>query len=131
MKFLQEYIEAEQTKVFKKYGSFFAFSKKQFEEQKKDGIKYVSLNNGMIVPVKNAKELTEELKLIYENGIKKDIEENGISAIIQRELGNHEAQITMDIADTVEALEGYSIKEELIRKEYKIYLTACIEHDLF
>jgi len=131
MKYLQDYIETEQTRVLNKYDAFFAFSKKQFDEGKKEGIEYTALASGLLVPRKNALELIEELNLIHENGIKQDLKENSKASIIQRELANHEAQITMDINDTMDALDGYNITEEQIRKEYKIFLDVCIENDWF
>ncbi|MHA2690737.1 DUF7659 family protein [Vibrio harveyi] len=41
-------------------GGFFTFSDKQFATAKKEGIKYVSLGFGMIVPASNAKALVEK-----------------------------------------------------------------------
>ena len=131
MKYLQDYIGAEQTRVLDKYNAFFAFSKKQFDEHKKEGEKYISLDGGLIAVKATVEELIEELTLVHENGIKQDLKENGKYSIIQRELGNHEAQITMSIEDTKDALEGYGINEDEIKAEYKIYMKACIDQNLF
>ena len=42
MKYLNDYIDDEMSKTFKKYGVFFAFSNKQYKEQAKEDIKYIS-----------------------------------------------------------------------------------------
>jgi len=102
-------MEQQQTALFERYGAFFAFGNKQFDEQKEDGVKYVSLFSGLIAPKDNAKRLLEELEAITDNYIKRDIKENGKTAIIERELANHEAGYTYSIDDTVTALEGYGI----------------------
>ena len=137
MKYLSDYMEAAQTEVFEKYGVFFAFSKEQFQE----GIKKVGANesnkvcdfgSGMYGLSKNADAIVRALDNIHKNAIAKDIAENGIENIIGRELGNHEAQITGSVADTVDALEGYGISKEQIVKHYKeVYLPLCIENDWF
>ena len=131
MRYLSDYIEDKQTDLFEKTGAFFAFSKKQLDEQKKEGINYSLLGMGMICPKDNINMLLEGLDLIQSEGIKQDIKENGISAIIQRELGNHEAQITMDIEPTLDALEGYNITKEQVLKEYKIFFDLCVKNDWF
>jgi len=115
MKYLQDYIEAEQTELFNITGAFVAFSKKQYEEGAKEGIKYASLGGGFICPDDNVLILIEGLYDIHERGIKKDITENGIHGIIERELDNHEYCSTRDIEDTVRALEEYKdITEDMI-----------------
>jgi len=102
-------MEEQQTALFEKYGAFFAFSDKQLKEKRVKGIKYVSLFSGLIAPKDNAKRLLEELEAITDNYIKRDIKENGKTAIIERELANHEAGYTYSIDDTVTALESYGI----------------------
>jgi hypothetical protein len=44
MKYLTDYTQEAQTKLFEEKGVFFAFSNKQFEEQRKEGIKYTVTN---------------------------------------------------------------------------------------
>lgn len=112
MKYLSDYTEAAQTKMFKEQGVFFAFSKKQFEEgcKKVNAIKdnkVTSLGNGTYCLSKNVDVVINEFEKIHKNGIKLDIEENGIEGIIKRELNNHEAYYTGDIESTVEALNDY------------------------
>lgn len=131
MKYLSNYIEEAQTKVFSDNGAFFAFSNEQFNKAKVEGVKYTSVGSGLICPSENVKALLDLLDSIHEQGIKTDIAENGIKAIIHRELANHEAQITYDIEDTVSALEGYDITEEQIQSEFKDYYKLCQQNDWF
>ncbi|WP_210464293.1 DUF7659 family protein [Vibrio crassostreae] len=109
MKYLSHYIQAKQTQAFNEAGAFFAFSNKQLDGEKKEGVKYASLGMGLICPVDNAKQLMTRLDSIAQEGIAEDIEENGKKAIIRRELFNHECFYTNDICDCVEKLEGYDI----------------------
>lgn len=132
MKYLSNYMEEAQTQAIEKAGAFFAFGDKQFNEAKKEGVKYTSLGSGLIGPENSAIELNKELKNIYQSSIKQDIKENGLSAIIQRELGNYECQITGDITDAREALSDYpGITGEMILKEYKIFYDECVKNDWF
>jgi hypothetical protein len=50
MKYLSNYVEAAQTKLFNETGTFFAFSNKQYDDQAKAGIEYASLGAGIICP---------------------------------------------------------------------------------
>ncbi len=107
MKYLQDYQEAKQTELFNKTGSFFAFSTSQFNEAKKEGVKYTDCGHGLICPSETAKELTTGLRTINKESIAQDIKENGKEAIIKRELYNHEAFYIHDIGSTSDALIGY------------------------
>ena len=138
MKYLNDYIQDEQTKLFNKTGSFFAFGNDQFHEgynklTKRFGkdIKLTDCGAGLFVYNKNYKELADGLKDINTTGIKQDIKENGINNIIHRELANHECQISMDITDAVEKLEDYGITRKQIREQWKVFFNNCVENDLF
>ena len=131
MKYLSHYTEKAQTKLFKECGAFFAFSQDQFKEKAKKDVKYVSFGAGLICEKQHEDKLADGLNSIQAAGIKQDIKENGIKAIIHRELATHEAQITYDITDTVDALEGYGITEDQIRAEFSEYLDYCNKHDCF
>ena len=131
MKYLSHYMEAAQTRAFDEAGAFFAFGQKQFDEKKKPDVKYYSLGAGLICPKDTADKLTEALDNISKAAIKQDIDENGKKAIIHRELANHETQITMDITDTVSALDGYGITAEEIQAEYKEFYQECVDNDCF
>jgi len=122
MKYLSQYIEEPQSKLLKEMGAFFAFNIKQFNEGQKEGVTYVRMINGLFCPKENADQLFEGLEKIHKAGIAQDMEENGKKAIIHRELANHEFCITLDITDTVNALQGYDITVEEIRAETGEYL---------
>ncbi|CAK2046436.1 BCTnown [Vibrio crassostreae] len=109
MKYLSHYIQDKQTQAFNEAGAFFAFSNQQFDDEKKEGVKYASLGMGLICPTDNVRQLMIRLYSIAQEGIAEDIKENGKKAIIRRELFNHECFYTNDICDCVEKLEGYGI----------------------
>ncbi|MAD65720.1 DUF7659 family protein [Haliea sp.] len=119
MKTLTDYTQKQQTELFEKTGTFFAFSNDQFYEQYQPGKKYVSLGCGMYTPKESVREVVDGLEAIHKAGIQQDIDENGKAAIIERELHNHEAFYVCRIEDTVRALESYNIGEDEIRKEYR------------
>lgn len=118
MKYLNDYTKEATSEAFKKAGAFFAFSDKQFEEEKKEGVKYVSMGAGLICPKETADQLVKDLKNATKNGIKKDIEENGEGKIIARELRNHEAFYTCDISDTMRALKAYGFSVERVSEVF-------------
>ena len=111
-------IEKEQTKLFEEMGVFFAFSNKQFDEQKKEGINYVNMGAGTICPKENVRLFIERHAEIVKNGIAKDIKENGFRNIIERELANYECYWTGDIESAVDALEDYDFPHNLIWEVY-------------
>ena len=119
MKYLQDYIEKKQTALFEETNTIFAFSREQFNKSKKEGITYINMGSGMLTDKRHVKKLLEGLEKIYKDSIQQDIKENGIEAIIKRELANHEAWYTMDITDTKEKLKDYQIKEDQILKIFR------------
>lgn len=130
MKYLSNYTEDMQTELFNSMGAFFAFSDKQFEEARQEGVKYVSLSAGLICPKPNVRPLVDGLDSISTKGIAADIAENGIKAIIHRELANHETQVTGDIDDTVGVLADYpGIDRETIQAECSEYFQHCADND--
>ncbi len=118
MKYLSDYINDKQTAAFDELGAFFAFSNEQFNEAKKEGVEYCHVTAGLICPVGNTSELLTRLDTITKEGIAQDIAENGIKAIIRRELFNHECFYTNDICDCVEKLEGYNVTYDDIYQEF-------------
>ncbi|MEP2469940.1 DUF7659 family protein [Ekhidna sp.] len=118
MKYLSDYMNDKQSKLFKQTGAFFAFSQNQFDEQKKEGIKYTSIPGGMICPKENVETLLNGLTKIHKEGIEQDIAENGIDKIIIRELYNYECFYTRDYSDVISHLKSYDITEEQIKKAF-------------
>ena len=131
MKYLSNYVEQAQSELFAEMGAFFAFSTKQFNEAKIDGVEYVSVGSGMICPKPNVDALIERLGNIHDSGIAQDVAENGVKAIIHRELANHEAQITGSIEATSAALSGYPITDDDIRAEWGEFMQYCRKHNYF
>lgn len=131
MKYLSNYTQDKQTALFKECGAFFAFSQKQLDYAKLPDVKYASLGSGLICPVTNIKKLAKRLFMIQKEGIAQDIEENGKDAIIQRELGNHECQITGDVDVVVKALEDYGITELEVQEGYREFYQMCVNNHLF
>ena len=119
MKYLSDYTEEKVSVLLKKTGAFFCFSKKQFDEQKVEGILYSNLQGGLVCPKENARTFLDELELIYSEAIKQDLEENKVEGVILRELYNHEAFYTGDIQSTISSLVGYDIEVEKIIEVYR------------
>ena len=117
---MYQQIQAEQSKLFKELGVFFAFSGAQFAEQRQPGVEYCTvLEAGDFVPKDKASEFSRRLVEIHENGRKRLIEERGIDSIIEYELANHEAWYTGDISDALEALSGFNVTREQVLQVYK------------
>lgn len=115
------------TKALDDAGAFFAFSTKQFDEKKKDGIQYASAGAGLICPTDNLATLRTALDNAVSAGIAADLAENGKTGVIHRELGNHEFSYTHDMTDTSRALGGYGITDEEIQAETAAFLKAHYE----
>tara|TARA_R110000737_G_scaffold142518_1_gene173169 strand:+ start:654 stop:1049 length:396 start_codon:yes stop_codon:yes gene_type:complete len=131
MNYLSHYTEQATTDALNSNGAFFAFSEIQFYEAMTTGVKYTAMGNGLHCPTENCMRLDRALDNAVTQGIAADIAENGIEAIINRELGNHEAQITGDIGDTVGALHGYGISAEQVQAQYGAFFQDCIDNDYF
>ena len=131
MKYLNDYIEEKREKLFADTGAFFAFGQKQFEEKRKPGVKYVNLKMGLVCPKENVKRFFEAWDKIHEDGVKADMQENGKKAIIERELFNHECQITYDYSDVTAKLSNYPITEAEIAAEFPGFMNLCREKDYF
>lgn len=122
MKYLQDYMNDRQTKALDKAGAFFAFSNKQLEEGRNHTrplTDYVNAGAGMICPRDTVRALLAELTTIYKDAIAQDITENGLNAIIRRELSNHEAYYTGDIESTADALADYPVTPADIMKVFR------------
>ena len=137
MKYLNDYIDEAQTKIFKEYGAFFAFSNKQFDESKKENTKYISMGAGLICPENNVPKLIKELDNVFKNGVKQDVSENGAKKIIEREYFNHETQISMDDSAALSALSIYKetfpelFTDEFINQTFGECFNIACEKDLF
>ena len=115
MKNLSTYIDEKINHLLIKYNGFFAFSEKQFEEAKKENIKYVCWGAGLYHDAGKSKEFDEDFKLIIKEAIEQDLKENGKEAIIERELENYECYYTNDINEAVINLKDYDITYDEIK----------------
>jgi hypothetical protein len=125
---LNKHFDSEFTKLLEKYNGFFAFSTKQFDEAKKEGHKYISLDGGLLLGRPIDSELTgqqwadkffEELEVINKESARLDIEEYGLQRVIQYELDNHETSYTGDITRAFEALEKYGVTIDQVRDVFR------------
>jgi len=131
MKYLSHYLKESQAQVMDAHGAFYAFNEKQFNESKKPDTEYVSMGGGLLCDKTHVKTFVPAMNNAIDTAVKADIKENGIDAIIQRELANHECQIVMSYADALPALEGYGVTEQQVADGYKIFFARCVEEDLF
>ncbi len=116
--------------TIEEFNGFFAFSKKQFQEQFKEHLKpYVNLGQGLYAPKSQYKELVKAINDTIKRLAKFDKKRNSNKDIIWRELQNHEAQYT-DSSDTIEALKHYDITAEEVNAEYDKYIKYCVRNDL-
>ncbi len=115
----KEAAEAKTSALFDKTGSFFAFSQKQFDEAKKEGVKYVRLSFGLICPKDEAKTVIKELEEIHSELRAQELEHLGKKAIIIRELYNYECFYTWELEDAIEVLRDYGITKEEISEAFR------------
>lgn len=108
------------TKVMDENKCFFAFGQAQFDEQKEEGVKYVQLGNGMLIPKDNMKSFNDAYTK-GEKEIKAKRKDLDRKKVIAYELNNHEAYYTGDIYSTMEILKDIfsDITEEEVREVYK------------
>ena len=107
------------TKCFEKYGVFFAYSKKQFDEGvlkiKLDaGEKIVNVISGAYCRSSVADDFLAELEAIFEQNKKDMLEKVGVEALIIYELGNHECFYTWSIDSAMDALADYDITDRAL-----------------
>ena len=131
MNYLSHYTQQATTDALNSNGAFFAFGNAQFDKAMTEGVKYVSMGAGIYCPNENRMRLNDALDNAITQGIAADVAENGIEAIINRELGNYETQITGDISDAVSALNAYGISAEQVQLAYGVFYQHCIDNDYF
>ena len=132
MKYLNDYTDQPIKEALASFGGFFAVNKKQFSDQMNKSVnKYVHLYGGLYVPKENAQALYDALEEVQQEGIKQDIKENGIPAICQRELMNHEAHLSFDTINVRSVLDMYGVTKQMFQAEYNNFLDYCRKEDLF
>ena len=132
MKYLSDFNDKMINNVLKTNGAFFAFSNKQFEENKKEGVMYCKLYGGMIAPKENVKTILKGLEEAQKKGIKEDMKEHTIKQIVFRDCANFELQFSYDgLNEIKEALNDYPINAKDIEKHYNDFIKHCIKNDLY
>ena len=118
MKTLNQYTDEKLSKIYRTYGAFFAFGTQQFNDSKKEGVVYVSLNSGLICPKENAPKLLTEVKQLFIDAEKEYLKDNGLENIIKYELSNHECYYTGDWVEAFYITECYGATKDMV---YNIY----------
>ena len=128
MKYLSEYMEENQSTLFKNKGAFFAFNNTQLEEKKIKGIEYVNYGAGLICPKDNVLAIKNGIDSIYQKAIEQDKAENGKFGIIRRELYNHECFYTGEIDDVIESMKAYGWIEKDVNRVF-VHVRATEEEN--
>jgi len=110
------------SKLMDKHEAFYCFSNEKLEEQKKEGVKYVQISSGLVVPLDNAKALSEGMSEAIDMHAKKVLDKYGTKHIVYYELGNHEAMVTYEIEDTVDAVEVYGISHKQVQEHFNNWI---------
>lgn len=103
-------------------GVIYAFSDKQFEENRVEGVKYVSMDGGVLIPKKNLDKVLGGIKDIRLANIKLNKEEFSKEDIIWTEACNHEGCID----STIDSLVGYGYSDEEIQKLCDTYYYRAV-----
>ena len=114
-----------------KHGAFYAFGDKQFDEQKKEGIKYGSMGAGLVCPIDNADALKEDINNAVKGKIDWELANNTKKDIIWYHFGNHECQISGDYTCVIGILSDYGITKDEVHAEWKPYFNHCVKNDYF
>lgn len=134
MKYLSDYTQEAQTKLFEELGVFFAFDDKQFEEGveknkhlKPEGTKWSSIGMGCYLPSVNLEKFNERMEANTAEAIKQDLAENGREGVLERELGNYEIGYAWDGVHDMNfrsGIDGYGFTEEEIATAYKKHMAT-------
>lgn len=122
-----------QTKVYKKYGVFCAFNKKQFNEGINSHFgKVADIGGGTYCPSIFADKVVDQLNAIYYKAIAIVQATNTKKDIIWYELGNYETQLTGDVSEVISKLADFKdITKEDIMREYRDYYDHCVDNNYF
>lgn len=106
--------------MFEEFGVFFAFSKQQFQQSRKEGVEYVRGIADMIIPKDNVKLVSQRLELIYEEVNALMREHIPMEEYILHELHNHKAFYTDEMAKVWELTKSY-YPDCTLDDVYKVY----------
>ena len=122
-------LDEQLSEIFNQYGAFYAFSDRQLDELKKEGVKYVNAGAGLICPKENTKLLFDAIEKITNGKIAWELANNTKKNIIWYQLANHECQISYDFENVAKLLKEYGITRTEIATEWKPYLDHCVKED--
>ena len=115
---LTKFSEQRISEVLKKYDAFWAYSKEQFEANKKEGVEYGILPGNLICRKGQGGNLVDEMDKVTKEAGKEWIETYGKEACINYELSNHECYYSYDYEDAYNALSHLGITEEEVREVF-------------
>ncbi|MDH6311055.1 hypothetical protein M2451_003901 [Dysgonomonas sp. PFB1-18] len=107
MKTIVQIKEEHQNKLsalFDSLGIFFAFSNEQFEEGRKEGVKYANGGQGMLIPIDNVKEYVRRFSELEKDTEAEFAKHIPMDDYILYELNNHEAFYTWCTDDAYEVV---------------------------
>lgn len=118
---LSAIIEKEHARLFDEYQVFFAFNDEQakvgmmkYGYKETDMHMFADIGGGTILPKDNYKKFIEAHGAIVRTGILIDKQLHGLTAIIERELYNHECFYTGDYEPAFSALRGYDVTSKRV-----------------
>ncbi len=99
MKHLQHYIDKARTRAIQRAKAFYSYTDEHFNKTKEPNVQYSNLPDNLVCPEDTAPRLEANLAEITINAIGQDIEENGMEAIVRRELkkGREIALINLEL----------------------------------
>ncbi|MFY2508853.1 DUF7659 family protein [Vibrio pectenicida] len=118
MKSFQSYTQDKLRTVFKDMGAFFAFSNRQFNEARQEGVEYVALDAGLVVPKGNEQETLARLEQINKEAVSAFLKDHDKESIILDSLRNYECFYTGDISDCVDEMKGFNITEQEVMEVF-------------
>jgi len=135
MKYLSDYIDEGTKGLNDKHKVFFAFNEEQFSE----GVNKYNLNcddvkgggSGIYGLPEGLQGYYKDFSDAHDKAVTQDIKDNGLDAIIQRELMNYEAHLSYDLINVKTALGWYKITDEHFNKQYDIFIQHCLDNGLF
>lgn len=122
-------IKAEEQKklsdLFHSLGIFFAFSNKRFNEQREEGVTYVNLSCGMMIPKNNVEIFRKKYKELRDNTTLELRYNVSMENYIRDELMNHECFYSGDYTEIFELVK--SAYPECAMEDIKRVYNSCIE----
>lgn len=117
---IKTFYDIELTKLTNESGAFYAFSDRQYNALKQDGVTYTQLPDGLIINKDLAVSFHEARSNLFREATKKYLEVNSKESIILYELCNHECFYCRDGLETVfEIVKAYNFTEDEVREVWR------------